>query len=292
MDFKLLEIPSTMQPYVKAVWLLDTSFSEKDKGFSSTHTQPLMPKEGSLIFFHRASKPITLDGKVLPPIVFQGPNTKAYEMVSSGNIKMLGVELHALTATVLFHKSYSALGLSPLTPEEIGDKAFINLGKQATCCYSLEALVPSIFEMIQSKANAYYFDELKYRAVQKVINAIGDGTIPISLQDLCKQFGLTMKTMQRYFNDLIGLSPKEYAGVVRFRTAMDAVRSCDSEERILEIAYKCGYSNPPQMVTDFKNRGALLPNAMKHLDSLTPEKFNIFHFSKSILENQRSAEEQ
>lgn len=42
------------------------------------------------------------------------------------------------------------------------------------------------------------------------------------------------------------------------------------------------------MVIDFKNRGAQLPDMMKYLDSLTPDNFNIFHFSKSMLAAQRT----
>lgn len=291
MDFRLLDISAAMRPYIKAIWSLDTGFVEGDRGFTSTHTQPLMPKAGAMIFFYRSVNPLMLDGKELPPVVFQGPNTKAYELVSTGNIRMLGIELHPLTATILFRKSYKDLGLEPLTPEDIGDGQFIEIGRQASQCYDLAGMVPGICSMIQDKADNYYFNDLKYRAVKKVISAIGDGTRPLSITDCCSEYSLSQKTLQRYFDDLIGMSPKEYAGVVRFRTAMDAVRSCDSQERLFQIALDCGYTNPPHMVLDFKNRGALPPNMMKYLDSLTPDDFNVFHFSKSVLDEQRSEEE-
>lgn len=287
MDFRLLDISAAMRPYIKAIWHLDTGFAEGDRGVTSTHTQPLMTKEGAMIFFYRSVNPLLLDGKELPPVVFQGPNTKAYELVSTGNIRMLGIELHALTATILFGKSYKDLGLEPLTPEDIGDGQFIEIGRQASQCYDLTGMVPAVCSMIRDKADSYDFDNLKYRAVKKVICAIGDGTRSVSIADCCSEFGLSHKTLQRYFDDLVGLSPKEYAGVVRSRTAMDAVRSCDSQERLFQIALDCGYANPPHMVLDFKTRGALPPNMMKYLDSLTPNDFNIFHFSKSVLDEQR-----
>lgn len=291
MDFRLLDIPAAMRPYIKAIWSLDTGFVEGDRGFTFTHTQPLMPKEGSMIFFYRSVNPLLLDGKELPPVVFQGPNIKAYELVSTGNIRMLGIELHALTANILFRKSYRDLGLEPLTPEEIGDEQFIELGRQASQCYELTEMVPALTCMIQSKVDSFCFNGLKYRAVKKVVNAIGNGTQPPSIADCCSEFALSQKTLQRYFDDFIGISPKEYAGVIRFRTAMDAVRSCDSQEKLFQIAADCGYANPPHMVLDFKNRGALPPNMMKYLDSLTPDDFNVFHISRSILDEQRSEAE-
>lgn len=290
MDFRLLDIPTAMRPYIKAIWSLDTGFTEGDRGFTSTHTQPLMPKEGSMIFFYRSVNPLLLDGKELPPLVFQGPNVKAYELISSGNILMLGVELHAMTANILFRKSYRVLGLEPLTPEEIGDEQFIEIGRQASQCYDIKGIVPALTSMIQDKADSFDFNDVKYKAVKKVISVIGDGTRPLSITDCCSESALSQKTLQRYFDDLIGLSPKEYAGVVRFRTAMDAIRSCDSKEKLFNIADECGYTNPPHMVLDFKKRGAMPPNIMKYLDSLTPDDFNIFHYSKSVLDEQRPEE--
>lgn len=142
--------------------------------------------------------------------------------------------------------------------------------------------------MIATKADMFDFNDPKFKAVKQIIDIIGNGTQPLSLKTSCQDFGMSIKTVEMYFDELIGLSPKEYAGVKRFRTAMDAIRSCDSKEKLFEIALACGYTNPPHMVIDFKNRGALLPNMMKYLDSLTPDNFNIFHFSKSMLAAQRT----
>lgn len=287
MEFKLINVPEPLQGYIKSIWYLDTGFEEEDRGFSSVHTQPILPLAGSMLFFHRSAKPLMINGKELPTTAFHGPHTKAFDLVTSGNIRILGMELYPLTACVLFRRSYRELGLDPLSPEELNDEMFQEIAKKACKCYDYNNLLSSVLKMVQDKVDSFDFNDLKYRSVKNVITAIGKGTASSAFKDLSISFGLSQKTMQRYFHDLIGITPKEFEGIMRFNTAVEAIRSCQTKDKIYDIALDCGYSNTSQMIKDFKNRGALSPNTIKYLDSLTPEEFNLFHYSRSMLDQQR-----
>lgn len=277
MKFSTIDIPADLRPYIASVWSLDTGLQEKDSGgCPPERTVPVMPNEGALIVLYRSSRPLLLDGTPLPKAFLLGPSIGVREVVCKGSVSMIGFELRAMASCVLFGHPPATPDDGPLVLEDIVDDGFVDLCRSFVRCYDLSDLAPAFFDLMRRKASAFDFGDFKHWMVKRMIAVIGDGTVPVSMSEVCRQVGLSQKTAQRYFQNLIGLSPKEYAGVVRFRTALRAVRSCASKGSLQGTSDACGYNSHPHMIIDFRHRVFCTPAEMRSLDSLIPEGFEVF----------------
>lgn len=230
MRFSTIDIPADLRSYIASAWSLDTGLREKDSdGCPPERTVPVMPNEGALIVLYRSSRPLLLDGTPLPKAFLLGPSVRVREVVCKGSVSLIGFELRAMASCVLFGHPPATPEDGPLVLEDIVDDGFVDLCRSFVRCYDLSDLAPAFFDLMRRKASAFDFGDFKHWMVKRMMDIIGDGTVPVSVGECCHQVGLSQKTAQRYFQYLIGLSPKEYAGVVRFRTALRAVRSCASD---------------------------------------------------------------
>lgn len=72
-----------------------------------------------------------------------------------------------------------------------------------------------------------------------------------SVEALCRDTGLTPRTLQRRFAARIGVSPRMLAAIVRFRRLFEALREADAETWTA-VAQAAGYFDHPQMARDFR----------------------------------------
>jgi len=71
------------------------------------------------------------------------------------------------------------------------------------------------------------------------------------VEALCRETGLTPRTLQRRFAARIGVSPRMLAAIVRFRRLFEALRGADAETWT-SAAQAAGYFDHPQMARDFR----------------------------------------
>ncbi|XOV93249.1 MAG: helix-turn-helix domain-containing protein [Bacteroidota bacterium] len=68
----------------------------------------------------------------------------------------------------------------------------------------------------------------------------------------------SMRQMQRNFKELTGISPKHYASLLRFNTAM-ALITANPNSSLIEVALRAGYYDTSHLCHDFKKLGLNLP---------------------------------
>jgi AraC-like DNA-binding protein len=81
--------------------------------------------------------------------------------------------------------------------------------------------------------------------MQRAVGALRSG---ILLEDLARRSGMSMKTLQRRFHNEVGLSPKAYQRVVRFRRAF---RLLQGNRNGAEVAAMAGYYDQAHLIREF-----------------------------------------
>jgi len=85
--------------------------------------------------------------------------------------------------------------------------------------------------------------------------ALSDGRVSIaSLRD---RTGLSKKRVLEAFREQIGLAPKMYARVLRFRRALSLLH--EDAASLAEVALAAGYYDQPHMNLEFRELGGLAP---------------------------------
>lgn len=79
----------------------------------------------------------------------------------------------------------------------------------------------------------------------------------VSIADLRRQTGLSKTRLAEAFRDQIGLAPKLYARVVRFRRAAALLQK--GAEPLVEVALAAGYYDQPHMNAEFRELSGLSP---------------------------------
>jgi AraC-like DNA-binding protein len=79
----------------------------------------------------------------------------------------------------------------------------------------------------------------------------------VSIAELRRQTGLSKTRLAEAFRDQIGLAPKLYARVVRFRRAAELLQKGASP--LIEVALAAGYYDQPHMNAEFRELSGLSP---------------------------------
>lgn len=80
------------------------------------------------------------------------------------------------------------------------------------------------------------------------------GAVPV--ERLATAWHMSRRTLERKFNELIGVSPKKYAGIVRFQ---HAVRLRERGFSYLDIVEACGYADHAHLAKDFRAYAGCAP---------------------------------
>jgi AraC-like DNA-binding protein len=83
----------------------------------------------------------------------------------------------------------------------------------------------------------------------------------IRVTELADRINLGLRQFQREFRRDVGVSPKVFARIARFQTALDAKVSCP-QRTWLDIAHSFGYHDQMHMVHDFQKLGHNTPEQL------------------------------
>lgn len=114
-----------------------------------------------------------------------------------------------------------------------------------------------------------YFDHFfseriksKNNQLQSVIDDIHSTNGQISIYELSKRNFTTVRQLERNFKKLIGLSPKEYSNIIRFRNALSLIKNSRQNRSLLDIAFECGYYDHSHLNNEIRRNTGLLPSLL------------------------------
>ena len=96
--------------------------------------------------------------------------------------------------------------------------------------------------------------------VEAVVKRIASGAGSARIEDLAAFAGVTRQHLRRRFAAAVGLPPKLYARIVRFR-ALIASTNAERPPHWAELAHDLGYSDQAHLCRDFKEFSGLSPGA-------------------------------
>jgi AraC-like DNA-binding protein len=81
---------------------------------------------------------------------------------------------------------------------------------------------------------------------------------------LADQLGISTRQLRRQFLDHVGMTPKAYASLLRFRRATDALDAADFSN-FADLAARSGYYDQAHMIADFRERTGKTPRTFRAL---------------------------
>lgn len=85
----------------------------------------------------------------------------------------------------------------------------------------------------------------------------------ISPNDVAEQACLSVRQLERKFKSIVGISPKMFGRIMKFRNAVDYLKN-NSTESLFSVAVDCGYYDHAHLIKDFKCYSGDSPSGFRH----------------------------
>lgn len=85
---------------------------------------------------------------------------------------------------------------------------------------------------------------------------------PVSIQQICDEMNISVRSLERWFNKFIGFSPVHYIKLIRLEHILMAMLAKPNRS-FLDIAYDLGYADSSHFSRDFKTLTGYRPNSFR-----------------------------
>lgn len=189
-----------------------------------------------------------------PVHVFQEPGTSCF------GLRLRPDALVTLTGAAVSEWNGRCVNLEQLVPE-LADRVMNSIlaGK------SDREVIGTIFSWIDQQALHLPSAGLVDHFIQYAVRTVGSG----SIKAFADQQGVDPTTLQRRFKIASGLTPKQFARVVRMNAIMCELTAPDME--LTSLAYHYGYFDQSHMIKEFRHFTGLTPTEFMERNLSIPQ---------------------
>lgn len=224
--------PERLQPYVECFWTSETS--------QAIAEYPVLP-DGCVDIVHSSNRGLQLVGAM----------TRARKFTLQAGEFQMGVRF----------RSGMAAGFIPVPGSEMTDR-LLPLdevwGTKVRRLHEQLGEAKSADESIALLAG-HLVDPAVPDVVQKVSACIVDRSGQVRVDDLAFDAGLSARQLRRLFIEQMGLSPKHFCRVIRFRHSLSRLRAARRGDWA-DVALECGYYDQAHFINEFREFSGYTPS--------------------------------
>lgn len=112
--------------------------------------------------------------------------------------------------------------------------------------------------------NRYFLDRKnpKDHKLQPVLKDIHHSEGKLSIAAIAKRNFITQRQLERHFKTQIGLTPSQYKNIVRFQSALSAIRNPEGRRSLEDIAFDCGFYDHAHLANVIRRNTGLTPSQL------------------------------
>ena len=257
MRYRQIAPPQHLQSHIQYFWTLESDlFDLSVKKFG-----PLADGcPGIIVQRKDAGAYYDEHRKMLPQLFLYGQTVKRQALYFQGRFETLGICFYPHALKSLFgidaHElTVSCLDLNLLTARKKDHLEELLLGTNAPP-RQIELL--SSYLATHARHSKGRVDSATHSVLFDIIRSRGN----LSLPDLQHRLGLSERTLERKFQQQVGISPKLFARISRFQASLQQLRT-DRHAKLSDIAYDNGYTDQSYFIRSFKEFTGLSPREFK-----------------------------
>lgn len=186
-----------------------------------------------------------------------GPRHERFVIDTAEQVRVMGVVFRCGTAAAFFRERMDTIANAHVDLDDLVGQRSRGLRERL-----LDARdSPSRLAML----GAWLADIARRAAVTPVLIAHATGVLKRVPQieriaDACRDTGLSQRRFGSVFREHVGMSPKRYARLQRFRAVVDAVQR-GARIEWSRVAADCGFYDQPHLVREFRAFAGMTPSA-------------------------------
>lgn len=250
---RILKPSSFLAPYIKMYWTFENVLNPGEKCI-----QRIIPNGLPEIIFYLEDIPEILTEKrhLKSHSMISGQKNDYYDLVISGKTKLFSIIFEPFGLPVFFDMPVSEI-FNRSVPlrfivgprlDELEDLLYKTKHPEEQ-----QMIVEKfLFQQLIKKQN-YQLGRIS-ESIKRMNLSGGGNPVPQLASHVC----LSRKQYERTFNDLVGISPKQFLRVIRFQRALFG-RQNHPGLKLTEFACDAGYFDQSHMISEFKQFSGLTP---------------------------------
>jgi AraC-like DNA-binding protein len=238
-------IPHTvLQDYVKRFWILENEYTVENS------IEEVIPDACIELILNFGSPYVQLGGstpRVLPNVFLIGLLSKPLILQAKGTVKIVAVRFFAWGALSFLKNEVRRDSTMKV---ELDDAWRNTVAKIAAKVYAGEYqdAVEEMEDFLIGKRLNTLFDPRQVQTAAKLLYRTKGQFRVAELADYCN---LSVRQLQRQFDDATGVSPKTFARTIRFEAIRNRLMF-EPDANLTDLAYEFGYTDQAHFIKDFK----------------------------------------
>jgi AraC-like DNA-binding protein len=246
MKYQVLPPPPSLSAYLRYFWVL-----ENEHPVAQTYTHRSMADGGAEMVFHYKGVFDELRSGEARTTSFtagvHGPSQQFQRYVIEENFGILGVYLYPYALPHLLGIPAAALSNQVADLHTLLGASGRMLEEKIMLAKSNAARIQLLSVFFQRQLTKHSESNSgMISCVQQIMQANGD----VHVQALADQYCLSVRQFERNFKNSAGFSPKLYARIIRFQSAI--AQYGDKSISLTGLAQDCGYYDQSHFIHDFK----------------------------------------
>lgn len=252
MNYRIILPTPKLKPFVRYFWML------KDQSPQAVGTifHTLVDDSSGIIFQQHEGKTAFQKGGVsLPTAFFYGQSTRPTTTCAINQYELIGVHFHPFAINALF--GIDAYHLA----DQTDDFDLLKIGgfdrKLRSCCNMQERLTLLQNWLLQRLDEPFKQDHLVLRYVEAINQQKGN----IHIGSLLKMEPISERQLERRFKTAIGIPPKLYIRIIRFREALRLLKE-KQYTKLSDIAFDLNYADQSHFIRDIREFSGYTPSSL------------------------------
>ena len=236
-----------LRPYVRYYWMLESDEPFRVLTFPIGCPQIIFHRKTPLYIpeLDRIQSCFTISGQVNFPAHIQ----------SDGNLEMIVAVFYPHTIGMFIDTPPSAFYNQEISGYDIENRLLNETAAKLFDSSDINTDIGILEDWLLSKVEP----TLNLRRISSSINSLMHHP-SISIKSLAEDACLCQKQYERIFRQQVGMSPKEYARVVRFQKVLWMLQNGSHD--FIGISVECGYADQSHLIREFKEMSGHTPTSL------------------------------
>lgn len=246
--FRQYDPSPALEPYVKCYWMLE---------YDAVPPVPesILPDGCMEMVFHYGDKyEVEMNGEwsVQPMAILVGQITRSIRLKPQGRTGIFSIRFHPWGLYALSGMPASLFTDRNLSLEDVLGSHMRYLHEQLQVGEPLAKVAAAEQALLAIQSRRAKKGTCNAERVRPIITHIGQSAGNSSVQEMAGMANLSIRQYNRIINEVTGLSPKQYARIIRLKTFYDIYRQEDYNTFTLAL-HAAGYYDQAHFIRDFRS---------------------------------------
>ncbi|MGV0769756.1 DUF6597 domain-containing transcriptional factor [Mycobacterium syngnathidarum] len=185
-----------------------------------------------------------------------GPYSRAFDIDARAHTTMVGVHFRPGGVRAILGIPPRELGGSHVDLAAVWNRGAADLRSQICEAESVGQRLQIIESALLTR---FHSDRALTREVAFAVNALSLSRRPAAIENLAREVGFSQRRLIQLFTTQVGMPPKRFARLQRFRHAHDAISSAPTPPHWPIFAVEHGYADQSHMIREFQEFSGMTP---------------------------------